>query len=115
MIQVTIAVPVALIAAANQLARVIGYSEADGETFSLAPVIDGHAVASGLVEAAFITDAFLPLEEPEYGADMALARTAQAAVVVVDPESPSDPPEGSIRVVVGLDPDAAKTLLGLNG
>lgn len=116
MIQVTIAVPVALISAANQLARVIGYGEADGETFTLAPVINGYAVASGLVQPEFVSDAFQPLIEPEWGADMDAAAQAQAEVALIEaPEDGSKPeiPKGKILAVVGLDPQAARTLLGL--
>ncbi|RRH71276.1 hypothetical protein [Falsigemmobacter faecalis] len=117
MIPVTIAVPVALISAANHLARVIGYSEADGETFSLAPVVGGYAVASGLVAPAFVSDAFQPLIEPEWGADMVAAAEAQAEVVLIEPPVADDPPpeipEGKILAVVGLDPPAARALLGL--
>jgi len=117
MIPVTIAVPVALISAANQLARVIGYSEADGDTFTLAPVIDGYAVAAGLVQPEFVSDAFQPLIEPEWGADMDAAAEAQAEVVLIEPPAADDPPpeipEGKILAVVGLDPPAARALLGL--
>lgn len=116
MIQVTIAVPVALISAANHLARVIGYGEADGETFTLAPVIGGYAVASGLVQPEFVTDAFQPLIEPEWGADMDAAAEAQSKVVLIEPLEDDPPPEipaGKILAVVGLDPPAARSLLGL--
>lgn len=117
MIQVTIACPVALISAANELARCIGYSEADGETFSLAPVIGGYAVAAGLVQPEFVSDAFQPLTEPEWGADMIAAASAQAEVVLIEPAedgTPQEIPEGKILAVVGLDPAAARALLGLS-
>lgn len=117
MIQITIAVPVALIEQANQLARCIGYTEADGLTFTLAPQIGGYAVASGLVDPAFVSDAFQPLIEPEWGADMGAAAAAQAEVVLIEPPAADDPPPeippGKILAVVGLDPAAAKAILGL--
>lgn len=106
MIQITIAVPVALIEQANQLARCIGYTEADGLTFTLAPQIGGYAVASGLVHEAFLTNAFLPLTEPEWGADMDAAAEAQAAVTLLSPDEDGawpDPPEGAILAAVGID------------
>ncbi|RRH71983.1 hypothetical protein [Falsigemmobacter faecalis] len=119
MIQVTIACPVALVSAANQLARVIGYGEADGSTFTLAPVVGGYAVAAGLVAPAFVSDAFQPLIEPEWGADMVAAAAAQAEVVLIElpaaDEPPPEIPQGKILAVVGLDPPAARALLGLEG
>ena len=111
MIQITIAVPVALIERANQLARCIGYTEADGLTFTIAPQIGGYAVASGLVHEAFLTNAFLPLNEPEYGADMVAATEAQGAVVMLDPnDMPDELPEGKILAVVGMDRGALMAL-----
>lgn len=117
MIQITIAVPVAMIEQANQLARCIGYTEADGLTFTLAPQIGGYAVASGLVHEAFLTNAFLPLTEPEYGADMEAAAEAQSAVVLIEPGEDGEPPEiptGKILAVVGLDPIASLAMLGIS-
>lgn len=116
MIQITIAVPVEMIYAANQLARCIGYGEADGLTFDLAPQIGGYAVASGLVDPSFVTNAFEPLVEPEYGADMEAAAEAQAAVALIEPSEDGELmeiPHGKILAVVGLDPVAARALLGL--
>ena len=115
MIQVTIACPVALIGAANQLARCIGYTEADGETFTLAQVIDGYAVASGIVAPEFVGDAVAPLVEPEWGADMTAAADAQAAIRIWSEEDPVTVGPDHIVAVVGIDPPAARALIGLGG
>ena len=81
-------------------------------------MVDGYAVASGLVAPAFVSDAFQPLIEPEWGADMDAAAEAQAEVVLIEPPAADDPPPpeippGKILAVVGLDPPAARALLGL--
>lgn len=91
MILLTISCPEAYITKANNLARCIGYSEADGETFTSASYqdIDGnlYAVASGLVQPAFVTDAMSPLIEPAWGADMIQANEAQAIIEIWTEES----------------------------
>lgn len=113
MIQVTIACPVALIADAGQLARVIGYGEADGETFDIAPrvEIDGeiYAVASGIVAPAFVTDAVAPLIQPAWGADMEAAARAQALIDIWQPGVTLLPDR--ILAVVSLDPPEARQIL----
>ena len=99
LIHITITVPEAHIADANQLARVLGYSEADALTFDQAPRIevDGqtYARAAGMVDAGWLLPAYGPLVAPEWGADMAAAARAQALLQVydmrtADPEA--DPP-----------------------
>ena len=118
-IRVTIACPEAMIADANQLASVLGFSEADANTFG-EPVwqdADGnrYAVASTLVKPAFVTDAMSPLVEPEWGADLAAANRAQALLVVAlpgDEVQPVDPEH--ISAVVGMDGLAAVAMLGLS-
>ena len=92
---ITIAVPAAHIADANQLALCIGYSAADGETYG-APVwqdAGGHlyAVASGQVSEGFPAAAAAPLSEPPWGADMEAAARAQALVAIYDPETSPAP------------------------
>lgn len=117
MIRVTIAATVALIAAANQLARCIGYAEADGETFGPASHQDGsgalYAVASGLVQPAFISDAMSPLSEPAWGADMEAAGTAQAAIALWQEEAPVVATAETIAAIVGDDVSGALAALGL--
>lgn len=117
MIRITIAAPEAMIADANQLARCIGYSAADGETFAAADHEDGagnrYAVASGLVQPAFIEDAQAPLAEPDWGADMAAAARAQAAITILDPEAPEPAVPDRITAVVGPEADAAREMMGL--
>lgn len=65
---VTIAVPAAHIADANELARCLGYSAADGESFGTAAWQDGeghlYAVASGPVRPTFVSASASPLADP---------------------------------------------------
>ena len=117
MIRVTIAAPLALIAAANQLARCIGYSEADGETFGPPSHQDAsgalYAVASGLVQPAFVGDAISPLVEPAWGADMEAAGAAQAAIALWQEEAPVVATPETIAAIVGDDVAGALAALGL--
>ncbi len=117
MIRVTIAAPLALIASANQLARCIGYSEADGETFGPPSHQDAdgatYAVASGLVQPAFVGDAVSPLSEPAWGADMEAAGIAQAAIALWQEEAPVVATPETIAAIVGDDVAGALAALGL--
>lgn len=120
MIRVTIAVPEAHIEAANQLARCIGYTEADGLTYGEAAWQDSegnrYAVASTLASPAFLTTAIAPLIEPPWGADMTSAEAAQAIVAVFgvteDEGSPAAQPD-RITAIVLDDPQAAIAMLGV--
>ena len=120
MIRVTIAVPEAHIEAANQLARCICYTEADGLTYGGAVWQDSegnrYALASTLAEPSFVQTAASPLVEPPWGADMDAAAQAQAIVAVFgvaeDEGSPAAQP-GRITAVVLDDPQAAIAMLGL--
>lgn len=118
MIRVTIAAPVALIAAANQLARCIGYAEADRNTFTAATHEDAYGamycVASGQVQPEFITDAVQPLSAPPWGADMDLARDAQAAIKLWSEDDPVVATPTTIAAIVSEDVDGALALLGLS-
>jgi hypothetical protein len=93
MIRITIACPEALIGDANELARVLGYSEADGATYGEARWRDAggnrYAVASGLVSEGFAAAAQSALVEPEWGADMAAASRAQALIAIGGPADPA--------------------------
>lgn len=112
-IRVTIACPEDHIADANQLARVLGYGPDDDKTFSAPVYKDGddnlYSVASGLVKPQFLEDAFQPLIEPEWGADMEAAERAQALVMVGGPADPS-----RITAIIGDDPDAARVEMGIS-
>ncbi|WP_151718353.1 hypothetical protein [Gemmobacter serpentinus] len=123
MITITIACPVGVIEDAGQLARCIGYGEADGDTFTDAQVYvdsEGHryAVPHGPVHEAFLTNALVPLAVPVWGADMDAAARAQAMVALWQP-----PDEGAvvepfaapdrIAAVAELDLAAALAVLGL--
>lgn len=123
MIRITIAVPEAHIEAANQLARCIGYTEADGLTYGEAGWQDAggnrYAVASTLASPAFLTTAVSPLAEPPWGADMAAAAAAQALVAVFGvadaegelPDMAAKP--GRITAIIHDDPQQALAWLGL--
>lgn len=120
MIRVTIAVPEAHIEAANELARCIGYTEADGLTYGEAGWQDSegnrYAVASTLASPAFVQTAASPLIEPPWGADMAAAAQAQALVAVFGVAegegSPAAQPD-RITAIVNDDPQVAIAMLGL--
>lgn len=112
MIRVTIACPEALITDANQLARVLGYSDADGETYGEPHWQDTagnrYAVASGLVSEGFSAAAQSELAEPDWGADMEAAARAQALITIGGPADPS-----RLVVVFGEDAGSALNVLGV--
>lgn len=112
MIRITFACPEAFIPDANQLARVVGYSEADEQTYGEPQYQDAdgnlYAVASGLVVDHFADAVSAPLQEPEWGADMDRARRAQA-LAALGQTAASD----HIAAVVGDDVQAALAFLGL--
>ncbi|GAB1361987.1 hypothetical protein MASR1M32_12230 [Rhodobacter sp.] len=97
LIHVTVTVPLPYLADAGQLARVLGYSEADAMTFDLAPrvTVAGQtcARAAGLVTAGWLLPVYAPLVEPEWGADMPAARRAQALLLIQDQRGLADPSE----------------------
>lgn len=119
MIRITIACPAAHVADANCLARVLGYSAADGETYGEAIYQDaeGHAyaVASGLVSPGFVSAAQSPLVEPEWGADMDAAARAQALIHVWQPGDPEPIARPDrLAAIIGLDTPEALALLGVS-
>lgn len=120
MTRITIAAPNTHISDANQLARVLGYSEDDVKTFGAAEYFDSignlYSVASGIVEPVFLINAFSELIEPEWGADMEAAQRAQAILQhgnTEETETCLARPD-KIVAVVADDPKVAITLLGLN-
>ncbi|WP_225029419.1 hypothetical protein [Xinfangfangia pollutisoli] len=123
MIRITLACPEALIGDANQLARCLGSSAADAQTYGAPRYRDAtgarYAVASGLVPAGFLADARAPLTPPPWGADMDAAARAQACIALWQPpEDPAEPPEPWARpdrlaALVSDDPQAALAILGL--
>lgn len=118
-IRITIACPEAYISKANELAKCVGYSEADGNTFTTTTHKDAsnnfYAVASGLVKPVFLTNAFQPLQEPEWEVDLEDAEEAQTILRHGDPEDAescvADPDH--IVAVVHDDPATALSLLQL--
>lgn len=119
MMRVTIACPEALIADANQLARVIGLGPEDAQTYGAPVWLDAegnrYAVASAQVSQRFSTVTGSPLIEPPWGADMEAAARAQAVIRIGDLEAPetcrADP--AALVAVLGDDPQAAIRMLGL--
>lgn len=118
MIRITIAAPVDMIPAANELSACIGYSEADRNTFTAATHEDDdgalYCVASGPVAPDFITDAVQPLSAPPWGADMDMARDAQAAIKLWSEDDPVVATPTTIAAIVSEDVDGALALLGLS-
>lgn len=115
--RVTVACPAALIADANQLARVLGYGPDDDQTYGSATWQDTagnlYAVASGIVSEAFPAAAASPLVAPPWGADMDAAARAQALVHIWTEDDPITASPDHIAVVVGDDARAALIILGL--
>lgn len=111
MTRVTIVVPEILEYEANELASCIGYAKEDNLTFSICPAYEDkegkevYLVASVVVEEEFLVDALSPLVEPEWGADMEAANTAQSSVVIKFSEevSPKDLSPDTVLAVVSED------------
>lgn len=118
MITITVACPEALIGDANQLARVLGYGPDDDQTYGAAIWQDAggnlYAVASGLVSEAFPAAAAAPLSAPEWGADMAAAARAQAAIRIWTEEAPITAAPDRIAVVIGDDVRNALAVLEIS-
>lgn len=118
MTRITIIVPEAHIADANQLGRVLGQSAADDQTYGAALYQDAqggrYAMASGVVGPTFVQMAGAPLIEPPWGADMAAARRAQAIVQVVTGPAEIEAATGKILALVGWWPAEAVAALGLS-
>lgn len=117
MIRVTIAVPEDFIAEANELASCIGWDEADNQTFGSVNYKDEegnlYAVASGLVEEDFLSDALSPLVEPPWGADLDKAEMAQALVQLGNEEFPATAGVDRIAALALMEADQATSLMGL--
>lgn len=110
--RVTIACPEAMIGDANQLALCLGLGPADARTYG-EPVwqdADGalYAVASAIVGDGFAAAAGSPLAVPPWGADMAAAARAQAAIVIGASAAPD-----RLTAVIGDDVAAALAALGV--
>ncbi|PTX39410.1 hypothetical protein IQ03_04980 [Gemmobacter caeni] len=117
MITITIACPAAMIADANQLARVLGYGPEDDQTYGAASWQDAggnlYAVASGPVGEEFPAAAASPLVSPPWDADMAAAARAQALIRVWTEDQPITASPDHIAVVIGDDARAALAVLGV--
>ncbi len=118
--RVTIIVPQAKIADANQLALCLGQSAADDQTFGAATWKDAaenlYAVASTMVMATFPTSAASTLVAPDFApsADLVAAGRAQAALVVYDPDAPVQASTARILAVIHDSASAGVTLAGVS-
>ena len=101
--RVTIAVPAAHIADANQLALCLGESAADDQTFTAANWQDAdgnlYAVCSTVAKPVFVELASQPLQAPEHAPDVDLEAATRAQGLLSINDKPSDP--GRIAVILG--------------
>lgn len=123
--RVTIACPESLVKDANELAKVLGFTEADGSTYQEIWYLDSkgnrYACPSMIVSAGFATKAFSSLKRPNWDkdtkVDLSAAERAQSLVRVSTQENPlmADP---DFIVAVFSDPllanvDKVREYLGL--
>ena len=119
-LRVTIFVPEAMIADANQLALCLGQSAADVNTFGSTWYRDAggnrYAVASTLAKAGFPDAAASPLSAPDFApdADLSAAGRAQAALVIYSPQSPIQADPSHILAIIHDDAQAAISLAGVS-
>lgn len=118
MVTLFIACPAGLIPDGRQLARCIGQSAADEDTFAEVPRVAGAgalwSVAAGPVSEAWLAAATGYLTEPPWGCDMDAARRAQALLLPLNAGGallPLDP--SRICYVLGLEGVDAMAALGL--
>ena len=108
--RVTIAVPIAHIQDANQLALCLGESSADDRTFTNASYQDAqgnlYAVASTVARPTFAQAAGQPLQAPDHspGMDLTAATRAQALLQINDGIAAPD----VIAVILGGRTDSAR-------
>lgn len=118
--RVTICVPAAMIADANQLALCLGQSAADDQTFGAATWEDAagnlYAVASTLARGTFATAAASPLSAPAFApsVDLDAAGRAQAALVIYDPAAPVQAAPSRILAVIRDNAAEALALAGVS-
>lgn len=119
--RMTIICAAGLVDDANQLLRVFGHGPADGDTFGAPTLQDGagnaYALASGTLAPVTALDLTGPLHMPLWGADMAAAARAQAALRVftapVDGASLPDLGLNSLLVLEGVGLSKACAFYGL--
>lgn len=105
--RVTIAVPEAHTADANQLALALGESAPDDQTFTTTNWQDAdgnlYAVCSTVVKEVFVTGANSQLTAPSFApdADLEAAGRAQALVNIGSLERPAPATPDSIAVILG--------------
>lgn len=118
--RVTIFVPAAMIADANQLALCLGQSAADDQTFGAATWEDAegnlYSVASTVARGTFPTAAASSLSAPSFApdADLTAAGRAQATLVIYDPEAPVQAGPSRILAIINNDAAAALALAGVS-
>lgn len=122
--RITCSCPSTLVSDGNQLAMVLGFSEADGETYRGLNWTDGtnlYAAASFDASDAWLEAAQAPLTRPAWDVDeiidMDAAARAQAALVFwqATEDSPTPPAADPLHLtaVAGLDGPAALAAMGL--
>lgn len=115
--RITLVVPSALMAQANQLALCLGQSPFDGQSFGAPLYQDAQArlysVASGLVSENFVQSALEPLKMPAWPVDLEVAKRAQAVIVIKDPEHPTPLMDTEISAIFHEDSAEVLSLLGL--
>lgn len=118
--RVTIFVPEAMIADANQLALCLGFTRHDAYTFRAASWQDAggnlYAVASTLATGTFVTSATSQIAAPDFApdADLTAAGRAQAALVIYDPQAPVQAGPSHILAIIHDDAQAAISLAGVS-
>lgn len=123
--RITIACPAAHTPNANHLAMALGYSEADGETYSNPGYQDAlgnlYACASLPVGPNFVPAATSPLVRPAWDTaeiiDMAKATQAQALVLLWQPSEieGTTPPLASPDVILAVIGEDGPAMLGAIG
>lgn len=101
--RITIAVPEALIADANQLALILGESAADDQTFTTTIWQDAddnlYAVCSTVAKPVFVELAAQPLQAPTHAPDADIEAATRAQGLLSINDEPAAP--GRIAVILG--------------
>jgi hypothetical protein len=119
MTRITAAAPEALVSDSNQFAMCMGFSEADGLTFSNLNWQDAngglYACASWEASDAWLEKAQAPLERPAWDVDeiidMVAAERAQAALVLSAEAVLASP--AALTAITGMEALAAVAAMGL--
>jgi hypothetical protein len=126
--RLTFVCPAAYVEAANDLAMVLGYSDADALTYEKPSWVDAsgnlYSCASTLVFGAFVSNALSPLVRPAwdvfpYKIDMDAATSMQSRIVLADftPDADGNVPvyTASPDTILALPGDEPRSLLSAAG